>query len=57
MDMQNIQYIKIPKLKTKTSQRNEASINKNNNNKSLQLCSQYLVVSSIPQILSHELIF
>ena len=56
MDMQNIQYIKIPKLKAKTSQRNEASINKNNN-KSLQLCSQYLVVSSIPQILSHELIF
>ena len=54
MHMQNIQYSKIPKLQTKTSQRKEASINKNNgNNKSPKFHSQYFTVISIIQIAIH----
>ena len=42
MHMQSIQYSEIPKLQTKTSQRKEDSINKNNgNNKSHQFHSQH----------------
>ena len=54
MHMQNIQYSEIPKWQTKTSRRNEASINENNgNNKSPQFYSQYFVVSWILQIVIH----
>ena len=54
MHMQNIQYSEITKLQTKTSQRKEASINKNNgNNKPPQFHLQYFVVYSILQIFIH----
>ena len=54
MHMQDSQYREIPKLQTKTPQRTEAYLNKNNgNNKSPQFHSQYFVVSSILQIFIH----
>ena len=54
MHMQNSQYSEIPKLQTKSSQRKEAYLNKNNgNSKSPQFHSQCFVVSSILQIYIH----